>query len=170
MRFIKPASFFGILVGVSLFVTACGGTSSSTTAAGSTTTPPTATPVVATATATTTVAANDLPIKTASVLVSGAMETVLVTAQGITLYYRTSDTPTSVYSGSAWPPLLASGGTPTSSVTLPGKLSTLQDANGMQVIYNNHPLYTYAGDNNTPGQATGDGVGRVWYAATPSLS
>jgi len=113
-------------------------------------------------------------IKTASATVSGSSETILTNAQGLTLYYRTSDAPPStVCSGGcagAWPPLVMSGsGVPTSAASLPGKLTIVADANGNQVEYNGHPLYTYSGDSG-PGQTTGEGVGGVWHVCTPSLT
>jgi predicted lipoprotein with Yx(FWY)xxD motif len=113
-------------------------------------------------------------IKTATATVSGTSETILTNAQGLTLYYRTSDAPPStVCSGGcagAWPPLVMSGsGAPTSAASLPGKLTIVADANGNQVEYNGHPLYTYSGDTG-PGQTTGEGVGGVWHACTPSLT
>ena len=113
-------------------------------------------------------------IQTATATVNGKSETILTSAQGLTLYYRTSDMPpTTVCSGgcaSAWPPLVAAGSsTPTSTITLPGKLSLVVDANGKQVAYNGHPLYTYSGDS-APGQTTGEGFGGVWFVVTPGLS
>ena len=51
-------------------------------------------------------------IHTATATIKGTSETILTNAQGMTLYYRTSDTATSVCSGgcaSAWPPLLVTG-------------------------------------------------------------
>ena len=112
-------------------------------------------------------------IKTATATVKGASKTILTNAQGLTLYYRTSDKPPStVCSGScagAWPPLLFTGsGTPTSSTQLPGKLTAVMDANGNQVEYNGHPLYTFASDT-APGQTNGEGVGGIWFVATPDL-
>jgi predicted lipoprotein with Yx(FWY)xxD motif len=113
-------------------------------------------------------------IQTAMATVNGKSETILTNAQGMTLYYRTTDRPpTTVCSGgcaSAWPPLLVSGSTTLASATsLPGKLSVQTDANGNQVEYNGHPLYTYSGDTG-PGQTTGEGVGGVWHVVTPTLT
>jgi predicted lipoprotein with Yx(FWY)xxD motif len=113
-------------------------------------------------------------IKTATATVKGTSQTILTNAQGMTLYYRTSDVPPStVCSGgcaSAWPPLVVSGsGAPTSAASLSGKLTLVADANGKQVEYNGHPLYTYSGDTG-PGQTTGEGVAGVWHVCTPSLT
>jgi len=111
-----------------------------------------------------------MTIKTASLTVGGKAMTVLTNAQGMTLYYRTSDTPTSVCSGgcaSAWPPVLSTS-MPSVSTTLPGTFSLLNDANGSQVAYNGHPLYTYSGDS-APGQANGQGFGNIWFVAPTNL-
>src|SRR6266705_1398520 len=113
-------------------------------------------------------------IKTATVTVNGTSKSILTNAQGLTLYYRTSDAPPStVCSGgcaAAWPPLVTSGSSsPTSATSLSGKLTIVSDANGNQVEYNGHPLYTYSRDT-AAGQTTGEGVGGVWHVCTPSLT
>jgi predicted lipoprotein with Yx(FWY)xxD motif len=107
-------------------------------------------------------------------MVSGTSKTILTNAQGLTLYYRTSDVPpATVCSGgcaAAWPPLIASGSSaPTGAASLSGKVTVVADANGQQVEYNGHPLYTYSGDTG-PGQTTGEGVGGIWYTCTSSLT
>jgi len=121
-----------------------------------------------------TVSSSGSLIQTASAMVSGKSETILTNAQGMTLYYRTTDAPpTTVCSGgcaSAWPPLLASGSNaPTRKTSLPGKLSVQTDANGTQVEYNGHLLYTFSGDT-AAGQTTGEGFGGVWHVVTPGLT
>jgi predicted lipoprotein with Yx(FWY)xxD motif len=121
-----------------------------------------------------TVSSSGSLIQTATATVNGTSVTILTTAQGRTLYYRTTDMPpTTVCSGgcaSAWPPLLVSGSSPpTSATSLPGKLSAQADANGTQVEYNGHPLYIYSGDT-APGQTTGEGIGGIWHVVTPSLT
>jgi len=112
-------------------------------------------------------------IKTATAMVSGKSETVLTNAQGKTLYYFTPDTTTtSACTGSCaqnWPPLLSTGSsTPTSATALPGKLSAQTTANGNQVEYNGHLLYTFAGDSG-PGQTNGQGLLGKWFVATSNL-
>ncbi len=121
-----------------------------------------------------TVSSSGALIQTAMATVNGTSKTILTNAQGLTLYYRTSDVPPSTAcSGGcagAWPPLVESGsGTPTSATSLPGKLTIVADANGNQVAYHDHPLYTYSGDTD-PGQTTGEGVSGVWHVVTPSLT
>ena len=113
-------------------------------------------------------------IKSATVTVNGTSKSILTNAQGMTLYYRTSDAPPStVCSGgcaSAWPPLVMSGSsTPASAASLPGKLTIVTDANGNQVAYNGHPLYTYSGDT-AAGQTNGEGVAGIWHVVTLSLT
>ena len=110
-------------------------------------------------------------IKTATMTVKGKSITALISSQGLTLYYNTSDTTSSVCSGgcaSAWPPVL-SPSAPGSVTTLPGTLSLLTDANGSQVTYNGHPLYTYSGDS-APGQINGEGIGGVWFVASTDIA
>jgi predicted lipoprotein with Yx(FWY)xxD motif len=112
-------------------------------------------------------------IHTASMKVSDKTLTVLKNTRGLTLYYFTPDTATTVACtagcASNWPPLLATSGTPTSNPSLPGQLTVLSGANGNQVLYNGHPLYTYTKDGDS-GDAYGQGVGGKWFVATPDLA
>lgn len=112
-------------------------------------------------------------IHTASVTVGGKSETALTTTQGRTLYYFTPDTATSATCtggcASTWPPLLATSGTPTSDPALSGKLSVLSGANGNQVVYNGHPLYSFSKDS-AAGDANGQGIAGKWFVATPDLA
>jgi predicted lipoprotein with Yx(FWY)xxD motif len=109
--------------------------------------------------------------------VAGQQEPVLVNANGMTLYYLTADTATTVAcSGQCatfWPPLLLPAGDPSSgSASLPGKLSVLTDPNGRQVLYNGHPLYLFVKDK-TSNDVAGEGVnafGGTWHPATPTLA
>jgi predicted lipoprotein with Yx(FWY)xxD motif len=79
----------------------------------------------------------------------------------MTLYYLTSDTPTTVacqaQCATFWPPLLLATGRPTSAVALPGKLTVAKDANGNQVLYNGHPLYGFSKDKTT-NDTNGEGI------------
>lgn len=108
---------------------------------------------------------------TKAVLVSGQAKTVLANTSGMTLYYFTPDKATSVActGGCAqnWPPLTTTGSSVTGS-GFSGTLSTLNDANGDQVLYNGHPLYTFSGDQAQT-DATGEGVGGKWFVAFPGL-
>ncbi|MGO8948615.1 MAG: hypothetical protein ACLQUY_13330 [Ktedonobacterales bacterium] len=157
----KLRTFTLLALGVTLLgiiLAGCGATSSAGSSLGSggastATSAPTGTAAVGTATAT----------------VNGQPVTILTDSAGKTLYYYKPDTATtSACTGicaSAWPPLLSPGGTPSSTASLPGKLSVISDANGMQVTYNGHPLYTFANDT-APGMTTGEGVSNFFVATT----
>ncbi len=99
--------------------------------------------------------------------------TILTDAKGKTLYYFTPDTATTTAcTGSCakkWPPLVATGSSaPASTSSLQGKLTTLTTANGNQIEYNGHFLYTFAGDGG-PGQTNGNKLFDKWFVATPNL-
>jgi len=59
--------------------------------------------------------------------------------------------------------------TASTGVSLSGKLSTILGADGRQVEYNGHPLYTYSKDT-APGQANGQGVAGRWGVATADMA
>ena len=112
-------------------------------------------------------------IHTASVKVGDKSVTVLKNLAGLTLYYFTPDTSTKIACtggcASSWPPLIATSETPTSNPMLPGQLSVLSGPNGNQVLYNEHPLYTYSKDGGAA-DAYGQGIGGKWFVATPDLA
>jgi predicted lipoprotein with Yx(FWY)xxD motif len=97
--------------------------------------------------------------------------TIVVNAQGMTLYHLTSERGTIKCSGScatAWPPVLAAKGKPTLGPGLAAsKVGTIKRPDGkVQVTYNKFPLYRYYLDGK-PGQAKGEGVTLgtgAWYA------
>jgi predicted lipoprotein with Yx(FWY)xxD motif len=101
-----------------------------------------------------------------------ALGTIFTDAEGMTLYIFLSDTPNSGESTcydqceENWPVFSAD-----EPLTLPdevsGELGTIERTDGtMQVTYNGWPLYYWAADQ-APGDATGQGVGDVWYVAIP---
>ena len=116
----------------------------------------------------------DALIHVGKAMINGKQVMVLTTAKGFSIYYRMSDpAPASTCTGAcakAWPPLLASNAMMmlTSSMPLPKKLTVHMTANGNQIEYDGHPLYTYAGDM-APGQINGRGIGMVWYLAGVGL-
>ena len=107
-------------------------------------------------------------VRTVQAAVGGKTETVLVTSQGLPLYYYLNDTAAkSVVTGglaALWPPLTSSSPAATG---LTGKLTAVMDIHGNQVAYNGHLLYTFADDQ--PGQVTGQGV-QGFFVATPGLT
>jgi predicted lipoprotein with Yx(FWY)xxD motif len=144
------------LIGVGLAVASCGGETPSAAASPSAST----TPVIA----------------VVSKTVKGQTEDVLTNTNAMTLYYLTSDTATApACTGqclSFWPPLVLASGDPGSGASLPGKLTIATTPNGRVVLYNGHPLYTFAKDK-TSNDANGEGInafGGTWHAATPTLA
>jgi len=111
-------------------------------------------------------------VNVAVATVHGKRERILTDARGMALYYFTSDTPTKAacVGGCAktWPPLLSKT-TPTHPAALSGKVGAGNDANGRQVSYNGHLLYTYSRDT-APGLAAGDGLYGKWFVAKPGLA
>jgi predicted lipoprotein with Yx(FWY)xxD motif len=110
-------------------------------------------------------------IKTAK----GAPGTFLTGEDGMTLYIFKKDTQgngKSVCNGdcaSKWPPFTLDGdeqATAGSGVT-GSKISTItRDDGSKQVAYDGWPLYYYQADT-AAGQTNGQGVGNVWFVATP---
>jgi predicted lipoprotein with Yx(FWY)xxD motif len=156
-----------VLAGAAAVLAACG----SSTSPGSSNTSSPATGSSASSTATSSAAASS------SVMIgtrSTGIGTVLVNAQGKTLYWFAIDTPTtSKCTGSCatyWPPVI---GTPKAAAgaSLTMTLGTIKRSGGqLQATYDGHPLYTYAGDTSA-GQTSGNGKnlsGGYWWAMTPS--
>lgn len=120
-----------------------------------------------------TASADNLVVKTTNATVDNKSETILTDIKGKTLYYFTQDALHNIACTTgcidSWPPLLYNGtGTVSASTSLPGTLTTEKTANGNQVVYNGHYLYTYSGDS-APGETKGQGIGGKWYVATPDL-
>ena len=166
---------------LALGLAACGSSSSSSSAAASTSSSSTLTSS-STSTVTSVVSPTPSPtpspssgpaqIQTGTATVGGSSKTVLTDSQGMTLYYRTTDTSTKVTCtggcAMAWPPVLATAGTPTGSSSVTGTLTVFAGPNGNQVEYNGHPLYRWMNDTAS-GQATGQGVAS-FLVATPDLA
>lgn len=110
-------------------------------------------------------------VKVSTAKVAG-VGTVLTTAAGLTLYRYTDDMPgTSECSGACakiWPPMLAPKGAHVSGPKGVKGLGLIKVANGhYQVAFHKIPLYRFEGDKKK-GQATGQKVGNVWFAALKS--
>jgi predicted lipoprotein with Yx(FWY)xxD motif len=106
-------------------------------------------------------------LDTATATVKGRSETILVNARDFPLYYNQLDTAKKAFvtGGLAqfWPPLLAALPTETGAK---GRLTVVNDANGHQVSYNGHLLYTFSEDS--PGHVNGQGL-QDFFVATPGL-
>jgi predicted lipoprotein with Yx(FWY)xxD motif len=111
--------------------------------------------------------ATSATIRAATAAVGGRAEAILENAQGLPLYFYKPDTATrSFVSGglaSFWPPLVS---TNPSLAGTTGKLSVTHDANGAQVAFKGHFLYTFVSDS--PGHVTGQGV-QDFFVATPGM-
>jgi predicted lipoprotein with Yx(FWY)xxD motif len=157
LKFLIPA------LGASLTLAACGGGSNSSGSSSQASAAPAA--------ATTSSEGGAVVVKSAANSTVGA--TVLVDAQGRTLYSLSGEQGgkficTSAACTQVWHPLSASG-TPSGSV---GSLGTVKRPDGSeQVTYKGMPLYTFAEDQ-APGEAKGQGIKDVgtWTAVTTSAT
>ncbi|HEX9122893.1 MAG TPA: hypothetical protein VF984_05975 [Actinomycetota bacterium] len=98
--------------------------------------------------------------------------TVLDTSKGLTLYYNTREAGGKIVCtgscASVWPPMLVNGSTPAVPAGVTGTFGTVGRPDGTtQLTFGGFPLYTYAGDS-APGQATGQGLQGIWFAAMAS--
>ena len=98
---------------------------------------------------------------------------VLVAANGRTLYLFTADGKTSACTGACaalWPPLLAKGSVVAGAGVSSSLLGTVKRPGGTrQVTYAGHPLYFFAGDAKA-GQMKGEGIvhfGGKWFVLSP---
>ena len=98
--------------------------------------------------------------------------TSLVGPDGMTLYVFTQDSEgTSTCSGDCaelWPPFVVEAGSELEAGDgVTAELATIErDDGATQVTYDGMPLYFYAEDAEA-GDATGEGVGGVWFIAAP---
>jgi predicted lipoprotein with Yx(FWY)xxD motif len=100
-------------------------------------------------------------------LAQNDLGTILVDAEGMTLYGFTADAEgvSTCYDGcaAAWPPLIAEGEVTAGEGLDASLLTTVERTDGtMQVKYGDWPLYYWAQDQ-AAGDATGQGVNDVWF-------
>jgi predicted lipoprotein with Yx(FWY)xxD motif len=152
-----------------LTLAACGSSSSGTTSSSSSS--PASTPA-STSTQPNASSTGAVVVKTASNATLGA--TVLVNAQGMTLYHLSGEQNGKFICTSSgclqiWHPVTTSASAPSGSVA---SLATVKRPDGtVQVTYKGEPLYTFAEDKQ-PGEAKGQGIKDVgtWTAVTVSAS
>jgi predicted lipoprotein with Yx(FWY)xxD motif len=163
MSHFKPKSIVAgaaVVPLAALVIAGCGGASNDHKS--TSTPPPTSSPAVANARATVTIA-------------STSLGKILVDAQGRSLYLFKKDAGNnSTCSGAcaaSWPPLIAKGKPTAGAGAEASMLGTVRRDDGtMQVTYNGHPLYLFAGDQQ-PGQVNGQGstaFGAPWLALSAS--
>jgi predicted lipoprotein with Yx(FWY)xxD motif len=123
----------------------------------------------AAATSSSSAATSNADLKTADT----SLGKVVVNADGRTVYVFDKDTSgsgASACSGNClakWPPVQAASGKPTGS-GVTGELGTIKRDDGTeQVTLAGMPLYLYVGDSH-PGDVTGQAVGGIWWAVSPS--
>ncbi|HEY6731850.1 MAG TPA: hypothetical protein VI039_12605 [Solirubrobacterales bacterium] len=105
----------------------------------------------------------------------GELGTILVAANGLTLYdfHKDQGGKSSCYGAcaGAWPPLLTEGEPKVEGGAEASMLGTTKRKDGTtQVTYAGWPLYTYVGDEK-PGEANGNDIdqfGEEWYALQPN--
>ena len=149
-----PAGF----AAAALVLAACGSSSSTSTSSGSGSS---SAPSAASS------AASGMTIKMTTV----KGKKVLTNSQGMVLYWFAPDTATKSNCNSSclkyWPPVK---GPATAGPGVTGTLGVITTSGVKQVVYDNHPLYTYVGDTS-PGMDKGNGLnlsGGLWWAITPS--
>jgi predicted lipoprotein with Yx(FWY)xxD motif len=107
-------------------------------------------------------------LHTTSASVGGRIETILVNAKGLPLYYYKGDTAKkSMVTGELaglWPALVAKSPTGKGVV---GKVTVAATSNGSQVAYKGHFLYTFVEDS--AGRVTGQGVSD-FFVVTPGIA
>lgn len=140
------------LLGMSGILVACGGGSSSVSTKKPT--KPASSPATTTASAT---------VMTAST----SLGTILVGANGRTLYELDADTPTMSMCTAAcatlWPPLTVAGSPVAGSGVNQAQLTVLNGPNGAQVVYAGHPLYEFSQDS-APGDVKGQNfANNIWH-------
>ena len=158
---IATVALLGILA---LAAAGCGGGDSSTTATSSSTTAPTG-------------AGGSGGAATIDVADNPDLGQILTDGDGNTVYlFEKDEDGTSNCSGECateWPPVTTSGSAKAGDGADQSLISTTKrDDGSMQVTYDGHPLYLYAGDTH-PGDTTGNGLelyGAEWYAITPDGS
>ena len=99
---------------------------------------------------------------------------ILTDGQGRTLYLFTRDvggmSSCSGSCASVWPLVTSSTAVQAGGGASASLLGTTSSGGQMQVTYNGHPLYYYAGDTN-PGDTNGEQLnqfGGLWYAVSPT--
>ncbi|MGI9028649.1 MAG: COG4315 family predicted lipoprotein [Ilumatobacteraceae bacterium] len=169
--------FAGLGVATLLAVAACGSDDSSDTDATSADTAAT-TAAAPTSAAPTTTAAEEGGSTAAGAADGDAvvataesdLGTILVDAEGRTLYAFTPDTegePTCVEAcAEAWPPAFVEGELAVGDLDAAAFTLVEHPAGGQQLKAGDWPLYLFAGDA-APGDVNGQGVGGNWFVVTP---
>ncbi len=116
--------------------------------------------------------ATTAPVVRLNVSKNAALGSYLTDESGFTLYYYKNDSAkTSHCTGGClqtWPGLMTSGAPSAGDPSIKGKLGWINRPDGgMQVTYNDMPLYYYSKDN-IPGDTLGQGAGGKWFVVPPA--
>jgi predicted lipoprotein with Yx(FWY)xxD motif len=127
-----------------------------------------------------TVATSSAPSAAASgvalqVTSNSSLGQIVTTSAGMTVYRYDADSASPSKSNcsgqcvAAWPPVLVTGSAKPQVSGVSGSLvGEITRSDGTkQITLDGWPLYTYAGDT-AAGQASGQGVGKSWWAVTPT--
>ena len=154
------------VVGMALFVAACGSSNSSSSSSSS---------PAATAASSSSTPASSTSTTVAVGTTKGSMGTYLTGASGRAVYMWVADgSGKSSCAGEcakAWPPVIATSTPSVSGRALAADLGTITRSDGTtQVTYKGHPLYYFVGDpgsGTTKGQGN-NGFGAKWWLVAPS--
>jgi predicted lipoprotein with Yx(FWY)xxD motif len=161
---VKHRSMTGVLVGLVVLLAAC---SPSASPAGG---DESAAPSEAAASAAASEAASAPPASgvTLTIVQTSAGET-LAGENGLTLYVRIDEADGNIVCVddclTNWPPLTGTVDAGEADAAMLGTVTRPDDTE--QVTYNGYPLYYFAGDS-AEGDANGQGLGDVWFIASPS--
>ena len=124
-------------------------------------------------TPTTTVTAPDTGEEATVLIADSDLGQILTAADGMTVYLFVpddQDSPTCTDAcAEQWPPVIVDD----ASQIIGGDgidaslLATVERPEGIQVTYNDWPLYVFSGDS-APGDTNGQGQGGVWYVVDPT--
>jgi predicted lipoprotein with Yx(FWY)xxD motif len=156
---VRRGTTAALVLGLGGIVAACGGGGSSVSSGAKATKP----------------AGRPAPPTSGTVNVANSkLGTIIVAANGRTLYELDADTATmsncTMANGCAglWPPLTVTGQPTGGTGVDTTKLTVLADANGMQVVYGGHPLYMFANDT-AAGDLKGQGfANNIWHVVSPT--
>jgi predicted lipoprotein with Yx(FWY)xxD motif len=167
-------------LGLPVFLAACaapGGLYGSAPAASSTASVPATPASTSAATSAATPAPRSIAPASVTATPNARLGTILVNAQGRTLYYFLPERGGRIVCSSSactayWPPSVNAAGTLIGGAGVTGQLGLITRGGGaQQITYDTWPLYTFANDI-AAGQTNGQGVvgfGGKWLVATPGL-
>jgi predicted lipoprotein with Yx(FWY)xxD motif len=148
----RPLRYIAPVLAAAVLLAGCGSSGSKTKSSSSASTEAPAT----------TAAAASAVVKTADT----KLGTVLVDAQGRTLYHRTDESGSHIVCidkcATTWPPLFAPSQSLSATTGVPA-LTVVKRPDGKdQVAAADQPLYTFAADAK-PGDTNGEGVAGIWH-------